>query len=291
MLPRRKFLTSVGALLVPTAVATSALSSDSAERTVTGQTPKPHPSFVPTGHPSLDAVVGELHDGDLLVVGGRPASGRASLLLSIAAGVSAGLRRPAVIFSAPFSAAHIRDRMSNILARRLRCDTRAPPVGRSLDECRTLALGMLDESHLLIDDRPGLSIEGMAAQVFRNNIRAGRRSGVTLLLGADSISNKGYGMPPFRLASALRDLGEIYGGPVLCRTTFFATRSARSTTGPVTFEPTLIARRLARASSVVLLAHGSTESRPDAPKSDEGLILMTRSPSNQRGLFRMSLGV
>jgi hypothetical protein len=290
MLPRRKFLAHMSALLGPAVITPRGFASNATDQPSAAPSLKPPASFTSILCAEFDDAVGELHDGDLLVVGGRPTSGRTSLLLSIATHITAGLRWPAAIFSAPYSAQCVRDRLVDVLADQLRGNAHAWQRRWRPDEFRMRALRMLEASHLLIDERSGLSVDDLAMQVFRNNIRAGRRNGTTLLLDPDGISIVGSERPPLSLDSALRGLGEIYGGPVLCRTTFAPSPGAPSMASSITFEPNVTARSLARASSVVLLAHRPLARGPGAAEDAGRLILMTKSPKNRRGVVRMSLG-
>lgn len=76
-----------------------------------------------------------------------------------------------------------------------------------------LAARALASAPLLVDDRRFLNIEDLMAKVVWNNIQSHQRNGLTVLL-APELLDIAFGSSPN--AAALRELGSICGGAVLC---------------------------------------------------------------------------
>lgn len=122
---------------------------------------------VPTGFMDLDHLLGGLQQSDLIILAARPAMGKTSLALNIAA--SAALRFGAAVgmFSLEMSAQQLAARL---LSTETGIDSTRLRGGRLNEhESRRLAhaLGILSESRIYVDDSATLSILELRARALR----------------------------------------------------------------------------------------------------------------------------
>ena len=213
---------------------------------------------VRTGFSDLDWCLGELRDGMPVAIAGRPSMGKTSLALATAAHVAIQLRRPVTIFSAPLNEQEIRARMISFLARVDlwwdRWRLKSLPAGPA-----RLAMQALASAPLLIDDRPFLSTEDLASKVMWNNAQSGLRNGLTVILAPELIEVAGKWRRHLpkgaALAGALRDLGETYGGAVLCELPLGRAAEERDNHWPLLTDLEGISREFARDADAVLLLY------------------------------------
>lgn len=112
-----------------------------------------------TGFIDLDELTSGLHDGELIIVAGRPSMGKTSFALSLAHNVAMLDSKPGV---AIFSMEQTKDQVAEILA----CSHARIPRGKlrkrvlNESEWQTLVIGAgaLSERNILIDDTPGMTL-------------------------------------------------------------------------------------------------------------------------------------
>src|SRR6266542_4679822 len=136
---------------------------------------------VNTGFEELDSLLGELRDGRLVAISGRPSMGKTSLALAIAAHVTARVRLPVAIFGAPLSDQEIRALMIGFLARVDPWQAKLLLAGATARSA-THAAQILASAPLLIDDRPFLNMEDLRSKIVWNSAQAGLRNGLTVVL-------------------------------------------------------------------------------------------------------------
>jgi replicative DNA helicase len=124
---------------------------------------------VPTGFRDLDTLTGGWQRSDLIIIAGRPSSGKTALALSLAS--NAALHRskqtPVGIFSLEMSTQQI---VLRLLCAEARVDAHAVRTGRlPEDDWKRLSLGAgrLAKASLFIDDTPGLGILELRAKARR----------------------------------------------------------------------------------------------------------------------------
>ena len=211
-----------------------------------------------TGFPDLDGCLGELRDGMPVAIAGRPSMGKTSLALAAAAHIAIQLRRPVTIFSAPLNEQEVRARVISFLARVDlwwdRWKLKSLPTGPA-----RVAMQALASAPLLIDDRPFLSTEDLASKVMWNNVQAGLRNGLTVILAPELIQVAGKWRRHLpkgaALIEALRDLGETYGGAVLCELPLGRAAEERDNHWPLLTDLEGISREFARDADAVLLLY------------------------------------
>lgn len=137
---------------------------------------------VPTGFTRLDELMGGLHPNEMIVIAGRPGTGKTSIALNIAEKALFGKEPvPTLIFSLEMLAEQLHQR---IIASRARIDQHA--LGRGMIKKEALAdisatAKELKSAPLWIDDTAGISILEMRAKARRLNQQLGGNLGLVIV--------------------------------------------------------------------------------------------------------------
>lgn len=122
---------------------------------------------LPTGFNDLDALTSGLHPGQLIVIGGRPAMGKSSLVISAAQNASIDHKAVVAIFSLEMSKEELGMRMLSSMAR---IDSKRLKLGRLVDrDWKRLAdaADKLSKAKIHIDDSGDLTVMDMRARCRR----------------------------------------------------------------------------------------------------------------------------
>src|SRR3954471_13854494 len=136
---------------------------------------------VPTGYTDLDEQLAGLQKSNLLIVGARPAMGKTSFALGMAAHAAMDARAPVLFFSLEMSHAEITNRL---LCAEARVDATRMRNGK-LQESDwgkiSNAIGKLGDAPLFIDDNPNLTIMDIRAKARRLKSRLDGRLGLIVV--------------------------------------------------------------------------------------------------------------
>lgn len=113
---------------------------------------------VPTGYGQLDGMLSGLQPGALIVVGARPAMGKTSFALGMAAHAAVVAQRPALIFSLEMSRQEI---MQRLLSMEARVDSQRMRTGKLSEgdwQKLSRATGTLSGAPIWIDDNPNTTV-------------------------------------------------------------------------------------------------------------------------------------
>lgn len=172
---------------------------------------------LPTGLPDLDAIIGGLRPGQLIVVGGRPSHGKTALATGMATHVGA-LGVPTYFASAEMSGQEVVRRM---VAARARLSTKAMEAGGlSPDQHLRLAeaTGHIAGLPMVVDDAFQLTIATIRAGARRLRSEHGRLGGVFvdyLQLMTGAARSETRQMEVSMLTRALKTLGRELECPVV----------------------------------------------------------------------------
>ncbi|HUV31272.1 MAG TPA: replicative DNA helicase [Acidobacteriota bacterium] len=120
-----------------------------------------------TGYDEVDALTNGLHNGDLIVVAGRPSMGKTSLALNIAEHVAIVLKKGVGVFSVEMSKEALTLRLISTRARISQQRIRAGKASEKEMHRLTLAGGTLAASEIFLDDSATLSSLEMRAKARR----------------------------------------------------------------------------------------------------------------------------
>ena len=129
---------------------------------------------VPTGYVDLDERLSGLQPSSLVIVGARPAMGKTSFALGIAAHAAMEARVPTLVFSLEMSHAEITQRL---LVAEARVDASRIRNGRLAESDWpkiSHAIGRLGETPLFIDDNPNLTVMDVRAKARRLKAKEGQ---------------------------------------------------------------------------------------------------------------------
>jgi replicative DNA helicase len=129
---------------------------------------------VDTGFTDLDAMMGGLHNGELIVLAARPSMGKTAFAMNIAEFVSVVARVPVLFVSLEMSAIELADRLlcsySRVNGHQLRNGTISKEDRMRLVE----KAGEISSAPLFVDDSPGRTVTEIAAAARRIARREGR---------------------------------------------------------------------------------------------------------------------
>jgi replicative DNA helicase len=114
-------------------------------------------SGVPTGLIDLDKLLGGLQKSDLLIVAGRPGSGKTGFLLSVAKNAALKYRKHVAFFSLEMSNVQLVERL---IAQETGIDTQRLRTGNLKDEewpLFTHSLEVLENTRIFLDDTPAIT--------------------------------------------------------------------------------------------------------------------------------------
>lgn len=122
---------------------------------------------MPTGYHDFDEMTSGLQSSDLVIVAGRPSSGKTALAMNIAEHVAIKSRAPVLVFSMEMPGEAI---VMRLLSSLCRIDQLRIRTGKLADEDWpriSSTVSMLSDAPLYIDDSPGLSPAEMRARARR----------------------------------------------------------------------------------------------------------------------------
>jgi replicative DNA helicase len=112
---------------------------------------------VPTGLTDLDRLLGGLQKSDLLIIAGRPGSGKTGFLLSIAKNAAQKHKKHVAVFSLEMSNEQL---VQRLIAQETKIDTQRLRTGKLGDEewpIFTHAIEVLGDTHIWLDDTPAIT--------------------------------------------------------------------------------------------------------------------------------------
>ncbi|MCX6055649.1 MAG: replicative DNA helicase [Chloroflexi bacterium] len=112
---------------------------------------------VPTGFSDLDRLLGGLQKSDLLIIAGRPGSGKTGFLLSIAKNAAQTHKKHVAFFSLEMSNEQL---VQRLIAQETRIDTQRLRTGKLGNEewpVFTHAIEVLGDTHIWLDDTPAIT--------------------------------------------------------------------------------------------------------------------------------------
>ncbi len=113
---------------------------------------------LPSGYKNVDRLLGGFHNSDLIVLAGRPGTGKSAMAFNIARNVAVHENKTVAIFTLEMPALQVMERM---LAQQIEVDLWNIRMGKMSDkEYKKYpeGAGKLSESSILIDETPGITI-------------------------------------------------------------------------------------------------------------------------------------
>jgi replicative DNA helicase len=112
---------------------------------------------VPTGLIDLDRLLGGLQKSDLLIIAGRPGSGKTGFMLSVMKNAAQRYKKHVAMFSLEMSAEQL---VQRLIAQETGIDTQRLRTGKLTEEewpLFTHAIEVLADTHIYLDDTPAIT--------------------------------------------------------------------------------------------------------------------------------------
>jgi len=113
---------------------------------------------IPTGFGGIDSLLGGFQPSDLVILAARPSMGKTAFSLSLALNAAIAAKKSVAFFSLEMSSQQLMDRLLSMQAKVGFWDLRTGQLKDDAFAKLADAIGELSESHLFIDDTPGLHI-------------------------------------------------------------------------------------------------------------------------------------
>lgn len=219
---------------------------------------------VPTGLKDLDRLLGGLQKSDLLIVAGRPGSGKTGFLLSVAKNAAQKYKKNVAMFSLEMSNTQL---VQRLIAQETAIDTQRLRTGKLKDEewpIFTQAIDVLGDTHIWLDDTPAITPLALRTKCRRLHMEFGLDLIIVdylQLMGSDSRTENRVQEVSY-ISRSLKVLARELNVPVLA-----AAQLSRAVENRADKHPVLSDLResgsLEQDSDIVMFIH-----RPDANDKD-----------------------
>lgn len=254
---------------------------------------KPTISGIATGFTDLDAITSGLHGGDLIVVAGRPATGKTAFSLNIAQNVALDTGLPVAIFSMETASTPLAMRML-ISAGSLNQQHIA--TGRLEDnDCQglTSAIAKLNGAPIFIDDGTNLNISDLRARAHRVHRQCGKL-GLIIIDSLQSISASAGRKSHHKAAAtaeilrSLKALAKDLDVPVIVTSKIKSSVEKRSDKHPL-LSDLRKSGVIERNADVVLFIYRDELYHPSSIDNSSAEITIAKNPRGQLNSVRLAL--
>lgn len=242
---------------------------------------------VPTGLFDLDRLMSGLQPSSLVVLGGRPGSGKTSLAMGIAAHAALEARVPVLVFSLEMGHLELTQRL---LSSEARVDGARLRNGKLLESDWpkiSHAIGRLSDAPLHIDDNPHLTVMEMRAKARRLKSREGLGlivlDYIQLMTGRSSAENRQVEVS--EISRGLKILARELQVPVLALSQLSRNLESRADKRPILAD-LRESGALEQDSDAVLFTYRDEMYNRDSPDRGTAEIALAKHRSGALGLTR-----
>jgi replicative DNA helicase len=190
-----------------------------------------------TGFRDLDIITSGLQPSDLIIIAARPSMGKTALVLNIAQRAAVNEKAVVAIFSLEMSKEQLAMRMlsaqASIDARMLRTGSLSTKDWTRLAE----GIGVLADTHLHIDDTPGISVLEMRAKLRRLVVENKKLDLVIIdylqLMGGGMGRNENRQQEVSKISRDLKSLAKEFNVPVIALSQLSRAPEARNPPKPM----------------------------------------------------------
>jgi len=244
---------------------------------------------VPTGFVDLDEQLAGLQPSNLITVGARPAMGKTSFALNLAAHAAMEARVPVLLFSLEMSHLEITQRL---LCAEARVDASRMRNGRLLDSDWPKiqhAIGRLGEAPIFVDDNPNVTVMDIRAKARRLKSREGLGLVVVdylqLMSGRSSAENRQVEIS--EISRGLKILARELQVPVVALSQLSRNLEMRADKRPMLAD-LRESGAIEQDSDVVLFLYRDEIYNPDSPDRGTAEVIVSKHRSGPTGVARLA---
>ena len=244
---------------------------------------------VPTGFVDLDEQLAGLQPSNLITVGARPAMGKTSFALNLAAHAAMEARVPVLLFSLEMSHLEITQRL---LCAEARVDASRMRNGRLLDSDWPKiqhAIGRLGEAPIFVDDNPNVTVMDIRAKARRLKSREGLGLVVVdylqLMSGRSSAENRQVEIS--EISRGLKILARELQVPVVALSQLSRNLEMRADKRPM-LSDLRESGAIEQDSDVVLFLYRDEIYNPDSPDRGTAEVIVSKHRSGPTGVARLA---
>lgn len=245
---------------------------------------------VPTGYIDLDERLSGLQPSGLVIVGARPAMGKTSFALGIAAHASMEAGVPVLLFSLEMSHAEITQRL---LVSEARVDASRIRNGRLLESDWpkiSHAVGRLGEAPLYVDDNPNLTVMEVRAKARRLKAKQGGLGLIIidylqLMSGRRSAENRQVEVS--EISRGLKILARELEVPVVALSQLSRTLETRADKRPVLAD-LRESGSLEQDADVVLFLYRDEVYNPESPDRGTAEVIVSKHRNGPTGTTQLA---
>ncbi|HSL58028.1 MAG TPA: replicative DNA helicase [Acidimicrobiales bacterium] len=245
---------------------------------------------VPTGYTDLDELLSGLQGNALYVVGARPAMGKTSFALGMAAHAALESQRPVLFFSLEMSQLELTNR---IVCAEARVDSARVRNGKLVESDWTKiahAMGRLAEAPIWIDDNPNLTIMEIRSKARRLKSRVGDLGMVVvdylqLMTGRSSAENRQVEVS--EISRGLKILARELETPVVALSQLSRSLEMRQDKRPVLAD-LRESGSIEQDADVVMFIYRDEIYHPDSPDRGTAEILVSKHRNGPTGTTRLA---
>lgn len=244
----------------------------------------------PTGFVDLDRITAGLQPSNLIVVGARPAMGKTSFGLGMAAHAAMVERRPVLLFSLEMSKLEISKRL---LCSEAKVDATNIRNGRLKDDDWTKlaqAMGRLGDAQLWIDDDPNITVMDIRAKARRLKSKVGDMGLIVvdylqLMTGRGSAENRQVEVS--EISRGLKILARELDCPVIALSQLSRGLEQRSDKRPMLAD-LRESGAIEQDADVVMFLYRDDVYNPDSADMGQAEVLIAKHRSGPTGVVRLA---
>ena len=247
-------------------------------------------SGLSTGLIDLDEMLGGLQNSDLIVVAGRPSSGKTSLAMNMVEHIGLNLKENVAVFSLEMADKSLSKRMLCSVSRVESDKARRGNFDDKDFEKLSAGMGKLDLETIMIDDSPALTVQQITSKSKRLKARVGKLSAIVIdylgLMGVSSTSKtETRATQVAGITAGLKKLAKELNIPVVILSQLNRNLEARPNKRPMPSD-LKESGAIEQDADVLLMVYRDEMYNPDTPDKGIAEIIVAKQRDGRVGTVR-----